>query len=103
MTTELTSNVEALEAQAEKILSEARDRASQIILQGKEEARKILSSQLSLDEARAECERILSEARTEAGRKIEESQRKAAAIRAKADEKVGELTELVANIVRGRA
>jgi F0F1-type ATP synthase membrane subunit b/b' len=35
MPEEVTSNVEALEAKAEKILAEARTRASEIVLQAK--------------------------------------------------------------------
>jgi len=37
MAKEITSNVEALEVEAEKILAEARTRASEILLEAKEE------------------------------------------------------------------
>jgi vacuolar-type H+-ATPase subunit H len=99
----ITSNVEALEAEAEKILAEAKTRASEIVLQAKEEARKMLSSQLPLDEVKTESEQIVSKAKAEAGRRIKESEKSAAEIAVNADKKVKELTELVVNIVKGKS
>jgi vacuolar-type H+-ATPase subunit H len=103
MAKEITSNVEALEAEAEKILAEARTRASEILLEAKEEAKKIVSSQLPLNEIKTECDKIVSKARAEADEKIKDSEKKAAEISINADKKVKELTELVVNIVRGRS
>lgn len=102
MPEEITSNVEALEAEAEKILAEAKTRASEIVLQAKEEARKMLSSQLPLDEVKTKCEQIVSKANAEADRRIKESEKSAAEITINADKKVKELTGLVVSIVRGK-
>jgi vacuolar-type H+-ATPase subunit H len=101
MPEQITSSVEALEGEAEKILAEAKARASGILLQAKEEARKILSSQLPLDQVKTESDKTVSKARAEADKKIKDSEKKAAEIRSNADKKIKELTELVVNIVRG--
>ena len=103
MPEEITSSVEALEVEAEKILAEAKTRASEIVLEAKEEAKKMLSSQLPLDDVKTECEKIVSKARAEADKKIKDSGERAAEININADKKVKEITELVVNIVRGKS
>ena len=103
MAKEITSSVETIEVEAEKILAEARTRASEILLEAKEEAKRMLSSQLPLDEIKTECDKIVSKARAEADEKIKDSEKKAAAISINADKKVKEITERVVNIIRGRS
>jgi len=103
MTKEITPNVEALEAEAEKILEEAKTRASEILLEAREEAKKMLSSPLPLDAVKTECDNIVSKARAEADEKIKDSEKKAAEIGINADKKIKEPTELVVNIVTGRS
>jgi len=103
MPKEITSSVEALEVEAEKILAEAKTRASEIVLEAKEKVKKMLSSQLPLDEVKTECEKIISKARAEADKKIKDSEKRAAEININADKKVKEITELVVNIVRGKS
>jgi vacuolar-type H+-ATPase subunit H len=103
MPEEITSSVEALEGEAEKILAGAKTRASEILLEAKEEAKRILSSRSPLDEVKTECDKIVSKARAEADRKIKDSEKKAAEISITADKKVKEITELVVNIVRGKS
>jgi len=103
MPEEITSSVEALEVEAEKILAEAKTRASEIVLEAKEEAKKMLSSQLPLDDVKTECEKIVGKARAEADKKIKDSGERAAEININADKKVKEITELVVNIVRGKS
>jgi F0F1-type ATP synthase membrane subunit b/b' len=103
MAKEIASDVEVLEAEAEKILADARARASEIILEAREEAKKMLSSQLPLDEARAECEKIVSKAKAQADEKVKDSEKQAAEISINADKRLKETTELVVNIVRGKS
>jgi vacuolar-type H+-ATPase subunit H len=62
----------------------------------------MLASQLPLDEAKTECEQIVGKAKAEADKKIKDSEKKAAEISITADKKTKEITELVANIVRGK-
>jgi vacuolar-type H+-ATPase subunit H len=102
MPEEITGSVEALEMEAEKVLAEAKTRASEILLNAKEEAKKMLSSQLPLDEAKTECEKIVSRAKVEADKKIKDSEEKAAEININADKKIKGTTELVVNIVTGK-
>jgi vacuolar-type H+-ATPase subunit H len=103
MAKKITDSVEAIEGEAEKILEEARTRANEILLQAREEAKKIVSSQLSLDEIKPKCDNIVSKARAEADKKIKDSEKKAAEIGSNADKKVKELMELVVNIVTGKS
>jgi vacuolar-type H+-ATPase subunit H len=103
MAKEITSNVEALEVEAEKILEEARTRTNQILIEAREEAKKMLSSQLPLEAVKTECDKIVSKARAEADEKIKDSEKKAAEIGINADKKVKRLTELVVNIITGRS
>ena len=103
MPEEMTSSVEALEAKAEKILTDAKTRASDIVLEAKDQAKKMLSSQLPLDEVKAESEKIVSKAQAEADTKIKDAERSAAEIKANADKRVKEITELVVNIVKGKS
>ena len=101
MREEFTNSVEAMEVAAEKMLEEARITANGILIEAKEEAKKILSSQLPLDEVKTEYDKIVSKARAEANKKIKDSEKKAAEISITADRKVKEITELVVNIVTG--
>jgi F0F1-type ATP synthase membrane subunit b/b' len=103
MPEEMTSSVEALEAKAEKMLTEARTRAGDIVLEAKEEAKKILSSRLPLDEVKAESEKVVSKAQAEADTRIKDAEKSAAEIKASADKRVKEITELVVNTVKGNS
>lgn len=103
MPKEITNNVEAIESQAENMLDEARTRANEILLEAKEEAKRILSSQLPPDVVKTEYDKIISQARAEADYKIKDSKKKAAEISVNADKKVKETTELVVNIVKGKS
>ncbi|MDH4068403.1 MAG: hypothetical protein OEU97_05715 [Dehalococcoidia bacterium] len=103
MAKEITSDVEALEVEAEKMLEGAKTRANEIILEAKEEAKRMLASQLPLDEVKTECEKIVGTAKAEADKKIQDSESKAAEISITADKKIREITELVVNIVRGKS
>jgi vacuolar-type H+-ATPase subunit E/Vma4 len=103
MSEKIADSVEAIEARAERILAEARNRANEIVVKAKEEARAALSAPMPLDDAKAECDRIVSKARKEADEAIRDSEKKAAGITAAAEKKLEETIELVANIVAGRS
>ncbi len=98
---EVASSVEAIEVEAEKVLESARSRANQILLKAKEEANKISSSDLPMDEVKTECERIIRKAREEANKKTEASLLESSEVRARADEKVGEIVQRIVDIVTG--
>jgi len=103
MSEKITDSVEAIEVEAEKILQEARNRANQILLEAKEESKKMLSSPLPLDAIRAECESIVSKARTDADQTIKDSDKKAAETAANAEKKLEETVQLMVNIIAGRS
>ena len=103
MAKEIASDVEVLEAEAEKILADARARAGEIILGAREEAKKILSCQLPLDEDKTESEIIVSKAKAEADEKVKDSEKEAAEISINADKELKEIIDLVVNIVRGKS
>ncbi len=98
---EVASSVEAIEVEAEKILESARSRANEILLKAKEEANKISSSELPMDEVKTECESIIRKARGEATKKTEASLLESSEVRAHAEEKVGEIVKRIVNIVTG--
>ena len=98
---EITSSVETIEIEAEKTLEEARSRAGEIIIEAKEEASRILASEVSLDEVKRECEQIIDKASEKANQDVEEGKREASEIRTTAGKKMGEITERIVNIVTG--
>jgi vacuolar-type H+-ATPase subunit H len=98
---EITSSVENIEIKAEKMLEEARSRANEIILKAKEEASRILSAEMPMDEVKREREHILSEARQKANQAVEASKKEASRIRTNAAKKIGKITERIVNIVTG--
>ena len=98
---EITSSVETIEVKAEKTLEEARNRANKIILKAKEEASRILSAEMPMDEVKREREQIISKARQEANREVEKSQKEASKIRTNAGKKMGKITERIVNIITG--
>jgi vacuolar-type H+-ATPase subunit H len=103
MAKEITNSVEALEVEAEKILEDARTRANEILVKARDEARRIVSDQLSMDEVKTECDTIVSRAREDADTKTKDSEKKATEISINADKRVEEITELVVNIVTGKS
>ena len=98
---EITSSVETIEIEAEKMLEEARNRASEIILKAKEEANRMLTSEMSLNEVKKECEQILDKAREKADQDAEEGKKEASRIKINAEKKVGKIMERIVNIVTG--
>jgi len=98
---EMTSNVETIEVEAERILEEARSKANEILLRANEEASKILSSKLPMNEIKAECERIIHEARGEADKKVEEAKKKASETKTEVGSKIDKITERIVSNITG--
>ena len=99
---EIAPDVESIEIEAEKIFDEARTRAHEILLKAKEEVKVILSSQLPLDEVKAECDRIINKARIEAEGKAIDSEKKASENSIDADKRIEEIVELLVSVVIGQ-
>jgi len=100
-TEEMTSSVETIEVEAEKVLEEARNRSNEILLKANEEVSKILSSELTVDEVKTECEEIIRKAREEADRKVEDSKKKASEIRATIGKKADKIAERIVSNITG--
>jgi vacuolar-type H+-ATPase subunit H len=98
---EITSSVETIETEAEKILEEAQKKASGIILKGRDEAGKITSGELSLKEIEKEQAQTIASARKQADQEVENAKKKAAGIRDGAVKKTGKIVERMVNIVTG--
>ena len=98
---EITSSVETIEGEAEKILEEARKRASEIVLKAKEEAAGILSAEVSLDEVKKERKQIIDRAEKKASQEIEDAKKKAAEIRQGVGEKTDKVVARIVSIVVG--
>jgi len=101
MSKEVTSSVEAIEIEAEKILKEARARANEILLKAREESKEILSSKLPMDEVKTECGKIINKAKAQGDRKIEDSEKKASEISTNADKKVEGIVAFIVSIITG--
>ena len=97
----ITASVENIEVKAEKVLEEARSRASEIIMKAKDEAGKILAAELSLDEVAKEREQIIKQAEQKAAREIEAAQKRAVAMKEGAGKKTGEIAKRIASVVSG--
>ncbi|MFC1934068.1 hypothetical protein ACFLWC_06630 [Chloroflexota bacterium] len=97
----ISSSVEAVESEAQKILESARTRANEILLEARETAKKISSSKLSMDDVQVESLNITHSASEEAKRKIEASHSESDQLETRAGKKVNELVELIFNIVTG--
>ena len=100
-TEEMTSSVETIEAEAERVLEAARGKANQILLRANEEASKILSSKLPMDEVQAECERIIDKAREEADKKVEDSRKKASEIKTEVASRADKITRRIVRNITG--
>ena len=96
---EITSSVGTIETEAEKILEDARARASEILLNAREESGKILSAELPMDETQAECEQIIHQAREEAQKEIEGSKGRTAKIRSEVGDRLEGIVERIVSIV----
>lgn len=97
---EITSSVENIEIEAEKMLEMAKSRANEILLKAKEEATKILSSELPLDEVKKQHQQIVKEAKDEANKKVKAA--KVQAAKMKADTKqVEKIVTRIVSVITG--
>jgi len=100
-TEEVTTTVGTIESEAEKLLEQAGARAAEILLKAKEEASKMLSSELPMEEIKAECEKLIRKAQEEASQKTMNAEKKAAKIKANAEKKVEEIAKRIIDTITG--
>jgi hypothetical protein len=98
----IASGVAGMEAQAEKILEEARKQAQEILLKGREECRAIAVQELPPEEnGKAGENLILAQAREEAGRINQETEKRVAEIKNKVKIKMSEISNSIVSLVMG--
>lgn len=98
---EVSRNVETIEAEAEKMLEDARVRASEILRKAKDQVGQILSSESAMDDVKMECEKIIQEARDGAEEEIRDSEAKAAVIKSGIAEKAEGIVQRLVGIIIG--
>jgi len=97
----MTSRIENIEAEAEKILEAARKKSDQILVKANEEASRILAAGPAQDEVKAECQKLIQQAKDEAEQKVADARKKAASIKAQTGKKVDEITRRIVNNITG--
>lgn len=101
MAKDVTGGVKAIEVEAEQILEDARAKADKVVFEAKQEASKILSAELPMDDVKVECEKIISTAGRQADKEIENFGKKASEIDTNASKKIDSIVKLMASIVTG--
>jgi F0F1-type ATP synthase membrane subunit b/b' len=101
MASDITGGVQAMEAEAARVLDEARAKASDIVQKAREESRKMADTELPLDDVKAECASIVEEAGRKAERDVKEAEQRAADIRSSAGKKTDRYAKMMVSIVTG--
>jgi len=97
----VTSSIETIEGEAEKLLESARSQANEILAKAGEESQQILSAEFPVDEVKADCRKIADKAKGEADSKVKDSRRKAEDIKQAAEKMVEGLVQRMLNTVTG--
>jgi len=101
MASDITGSVEMMEAEAARVMEEARARAAEILAKSRDEARKMASEQLPLDDVKAECARIVQEATKQTAADMKQAEAHAAEIKAKSAGKADEYVKSMVRVVLG--
>ena len=97
----VADSVETIEAEAEKLLQDARSKAEEIQLKAKEESRNILCAELPVGEAEAEYEDTINKAKEESYKIIRDSKNRADEIRTNSKGKTKEFVSSIVAIITG--
>lgn len=101
MANDITGSVQAMEAEAARVMEEARSKAADILQKTREEARKMGTEQLPLDDVKAECATIVKEAARKAEADARQAEKHAADIEASAANKTDQYAKSMVSIVLG--
>ena len=101
MASDITGGVEAMEAEAARVLDEAKAEASDIVQKARDESRKMANAELRLDDVKAECASVVEEASRKAERDVKEAEQQAADIKASAGKKADQYAKMIVSIVIG--
>ena len=95
----ITTSVEAIEKEAQKILDSAEKQASQILREAADKVKKISSSKLALDEVQVEASGIIQKARQQAEEISKSAQQESLRLRSTSEDKIDTITKRILNIV----
>lgn len=101
MASDITGGVQAMDAEAARILDEARAKAIDVVQKARDESRKMADAELPLDDVRAECAGIVEEASRKAERDVKEAEQRAADIKSSAGRKADQYAQMMVSIVIG--
>lgn len=101
MPEDITAGVEAIEQEAERILEHAKSQASEIRARAREQASRLLNSELPLQDVQKECDEIVRKAREEADAETERSGKEASQITVVARKKLTQVARHLVEVVIG--
>jgi vacuolar-type H+-ATPase subunit H len=101
MASDITGSVQAMEAEATQVIEEAKAKAADILQKAREEAKKMASTQLPLDDVKAEGAKIVKDAEGKAAAEMKQSEKLASDIKAGAAGKTNEYSKSMVSIVLG--
>jgi vacuolar-type H+-ATPase subunit E/Vma4 len=101
MTDGVAGAVRAIEAEAARILEEARDTAAGILRDARQEAEAISTEVLPLDDVEAKCNSLLKEARQEAESAVRQAAEEVEALRDGTAARSGDYVRQLVSIVTG--
>ncbi len=101
MASDISGGVQAMEAEAARVLEEARAKASEIAQKAREDSRVIAAAELPLGDVKTECAKLIKEAEKQAELDLKQADKKAAEIKSNAGKKVDQYAKMLADIVLG--
>jgi hypothetical protein len=101
MASDITGSVQAMEAEATQVIEEAKAKAADILQKARDEAKKMASTQLPLDDVKAESAKIVKDAQQKAGAEMKQAEKLASEIKTSAAGKTNEYSKSMVSIVLG--
>jgi len=101
MASDISGGVQAMEAEAARVLDEARAKASEIAVKARDESRTMAAAELPLDDVKAEGAKLIKEAQKKAEIELKQADKKAAEIRSSAGQKTNHYANMMVRIVLG--
>lgn len=101
MASDITGGVQAMEAEAARVLDDAKAKASDILQKARDESRKMADAELPLDDVKAECASVVKEASQKAERDVKEAELQAADIKSSAGKKADQYAKMIVSVVIG--
>ena len=98
---DITGGVQAMEAEAARVLDEAKAKASDTVAKAREESRKMASAELPLADVKAEGAKLIKEAEKRAELELKQAEQRAADIKSSAGKKADHYSTMMAGIVLG--